>query len=118
MLLATIKLAFDQEGENTTCKGWFVTQKHGLVLTWCKTDKGSTFPLGAGLSAEQVLPIVWAWLQSDEAAKTEMEGWDKDMDHDGHNTMGWRVFVEDWGHVDHEWGAICAIKPAYMWHGK
>jgi hypothetical protein len=118
MLLDALKLVFKQCGTNTTCKGWFVTQKHGLVLTWYKDTKSAPFPLGAGLSAEQVLPIVWEWLKSEEAGKTEMEGWDKDLDHDGHNTLGWRVFVEGWGHVADSSAAICAIKPAYMWHGK
>ena len=42
----------------------------------------------------------------------------KDVDIDGSTSKGWRVFVEDWGHVDNHHTAICCISPSYLWHGK
>lgn len=123
MLLQTLQLAFAQDGivHPATCRGWVVTDKGLVLLSYISsTDKGAQkFPASdRGLTAAQVQPMVIEWLKSEEAATIKLEGWDCNMDHDGHNTMGWRVFVEDWGHVGHWHSAICAITPAYMWHGK
>lgn len=117
-LLDALKLAFAQKGDKTLAKGYFVTKTHGMVLTWWDIDGGkkgySKFP--SPLTAEAVYPLVVAWL--DSKPEVEMKDWDADYDHDGDNEPGWRVFVEDWGHVDNEHSAICAIKPAMMWYGK
>jgi hypothetical protein len=72
------------------------------------------------MSADQIFPLVDNWLHGEfakEVLKTA-DGWDANMDHDGSNSVGWRVYVDDWGHVANNHYAICAIKPAYMWHGK
>ena len=62
--------------------------------------------------------MVQAWLASDEAKQTVKEGWDRDLDHDGSNGPGWRVYCEDWGHVATYSAAICAVKPVWLWYGK
>lgn len=118
MLLATLKLAFEQKGfSNTTAKSWIETEEHGLILCWCKDDKFN--PLPSELTAEQCLPMVEQWLQGDFAKTVKLSKWCENIDHDGDNSLGWQVYVENWGHVGKAKSyAICGIKPAYMWHGK
>lgn len=115
-LLATLELVFKQEGKNTTCKAWKITKKHGLILAWHKDDRFTGLP--AGMSAKTILPLVTSYLESPEAADVELTDWDENEDHDGSNSKGWRVYCEDWGHVDGCFYAICAIKSVYLWHGK
>lgn len=122
-LLATIRLAFSQDGRNTTAKAYFIDPKKGMILLW-HTDKGS-IPFPAPLSAESAATMVWDWLQT--KPDTECVDWDKNLNHDGHNVPGFRAFVEDWGHVatgpnyntsDSCRYAIVAVKPTYLWMGK
>ena len=112
-LLATLRLAFKQEGDRCTAKAYIIDPEKGMILLW-HSDGGTVFP--SPLTPEQVVPIVSAWLATKPDIKCE--SWDKDHDHDGHNSLGWRVYVEDWGHVKSIFHTICAIKPAYLWHGK
>lgn len=114
MLLAALKLAFAQESRNDKpCVAYRVNEK-GITLLW-HAASGST-PLPAPMSAEQVMPIVTAWLDSEP--KVTLEQWEEDIDHDGHNGAGWRVYVENWGHVGNEPYALCAVKPVFLWYGK
>jgi len=118
LLLQTLKLAFAQEGRNTTANAWRETKKHGLILCWTIPDSSpenyNQFP--SELTAEEVFPAVKKYLE--KAEDIEMKDWDANADHDGSNELGWRVYCEDWGHVDDDFYAIVAIKPAYMWYGK
>lgn len=77
---------------------------------------GTDFPVP--ISPELSATIAWDWLQTTEAKEIPHDGLDRDHQHDGHNTLGWRAYVEDWGHVDGQYGSIVCIKPAYLWHGK
>jgi hypothetical protein len=123
MLLATLDLAFNQCGRKMAARAYIIDPKKGMVLLW-HADKGSqSFPVP--LSANAATEMVWEWLQSNP--DIECKDWDEDFDHNGHNTEGWRVFCENWGHVslapsysasDATRYAIVAIKPAYMWMGK
>lgn len=120
MLHATLALAFWQEGwdeRHATAIGWKVDPKHGLVLLWhADSSNAKLFPVP--LTADRVADMVFAWLSSDEAKNIPCEGWDANVDHDGDNEPGWRVYVEDWGHIGNDHYAICAVKPAYNWLGK
>lgn len=69
------------------------------------------------ISPAQAAEMAFQWLESKEAKEVPMEGWDANADHDGSNEIGWRVYTEDWGHVEGDWNCI-AIKPAYLWYGK
>ena len=99
-LLATIKLAFNQDFTpfmqrvEPICKGWAFNKEKGLILLsyFGREDNVNVLP---DMTADQVFPLVEAWLKSDEAKSVEKTGWDRDLDHDGHNTGGWRVYVED-----------------------
>ena len=115
MLLDTLKLVFAQK-DMTVCRAWAFSQKHGLILLW-NPDTDSTV-LPAPMNAEQCLAFVTAWLASAEAKTVEKSGWDGACDHDGSDSTGWRVYCDDWGHVAGFHGAICAIKPVILWHGK
>ena len=59
-----------------------------------------------------------SWLKGEFAKTVILDDWDADMNHDGSNSRGWRVYVGDWGHVGDEMYAICAVKPVFLWHGK
>ena len=117
MLLAALELAFMQRDENTRCVAWQTTEK-GLILL-CDQCKDSTpLPSSKGMTAAGVLPMVIGWLSSVDLNGIEMNMWDDDHDHDGGNSLGWRVYCEDWGKVGGNGSAICAVKPAFMWYGK
>lgn len=119
LLLATLKLVASQVGSNTKFKGWYFNPKKGLVLTWYNDFKRcNVFLSDDGLIAEHVLPMVSTWLKSKEAKSMKLTGWDADLDHDGSNSMGWRVYCEDWGHIEDDHYTICAVTPANMWYGK
>jgi len=121
-LLKALELAFLQRTyrSDPRCIGWTTSEK-GLVLKWAVGSNDTTtnkFP-GNGLLVSEVFPIVWSWLQTPKIIETvELVKWEGNADHDGHNTVGWEVYVEDWGHVGGDSYAICAVKPVYLWHGK
>ena len=124
-LIATIKLAMlDEYDHESKIKGWRYSKTHGLIFLWYLTENQRSDParqqhkFPIPLKAEEVANIAWDWLQSDDAKVVPKEGWDADADHDGSNELGWRIYCEDWGHVESEDGAVFAIKPAYMWYGK
>lgn len=115
MLGLTLRLAFLHNGKNTKATGWKKTKKHGLILYQYDGGDGAiVFPVP--LIAESVLPVVSHYLQSNP--DVEYKDWDENFEHDGDNSIGWRVFCEDWGHIDGSSYGFIAIKPAFMWHGK
>ena len=123
LLEATLTLAFAQHSSQIKAKGYLFDPEFGLVLLWYWPDKLSenhppVQKFMAPLPAEKVAPMIMEWLKSEEAGKVKLEGWDRNADHDGHNSQGWRVYCGDWGHVGRYRGAIVAVTPAYMWHGK
>lgn len=118
MLLKALELAFMQQSAfNPTCSGWQQTKEHGLILCWTANHKDIT-PFPADLTAQQCLPFITQWLAGDFAKDVELSKMCHNADHDGSNSLGWQVYCEDWGHVGEQHYATCAIKPAYLWHGK
>ncbi len=116
MLLKALDLAFVQYGDSK-CVGWRQNDSAGLILCWSASHGGVT-PFPSPLNAEQCTPVVDTWLKSDFAKSVKPGERCEDYDHDGHNSKGWQVYIEGWGHVGNEQYAICAIRPAYLWHGK
>jgi len=119
-LLATLRLV-QMDNNNpiyNKFKAYKISKKHGLILFWYIEKNDTSIPFPTELTAEEVAPIVMKWLNTKEAMETEMSDWDKNIDHDGSNSVGWRVYCEDWGHVDNSNCAVCAIKPVFLWHGK
>jgi hypothetical protein len=121
-LLDALNIAF---AGGTTAKGWaeidtdpssrgawapwsaMETAKR-LVLFW--TADHAMTPLPAPMGPADVEPFVRTWLQAAE--------YGPEPDHDGDNSMGWRVYNEAWGHVGPYRTAICAIEPVWLMHGK
>lgn len=114
MLGAALALAFQQEGERTTAKGYVLDPARGMILLW--HDHPPCVRFLDPLDAEAATEFVWDWLKT--RPEVACVGWDEDADHDGHNERGWRVFCEGWGHVAGNHYAIVAVKPAYLWMGK
>lgn len=98
-------------------EGYRFSQKHGLILLTYLGESKKNIRFPAKLNADQMAEIAFEWLKTDEAKTVPLEGWDSNADHDGSNELGWRVYTEDWGHVDSDWSAV-AIRPAYQWYGK
>lgn len=118
-LINTLKLRFMQHGYVTgqTASAWRFDPNKGLIFYWMMDDKANPFPVP--LDGEQAARVAFAWLQTPAADNfVPIDRWDKDVDHDGSNSKGWRVYTEEWGMVDGDSRTICAIAPAYMWHGK
>jgi len=116
-LAKALDLAFMQHGNKATCTHWVESITHGLILLWGK-ESNDSIALPARLSAANSLTMVEMWLTGDFAKKVKFSKWCDLTDHDGSDTRGWQVYVEDWGHVAEQRYAICAIKPAWCWHGK
>lgn len=118
-LLLALQFAFmDQYKEPNTCKAWEFIPSKGLVLYQYHSDSWPVNKFPAPTTADDVMPMVKKWLLSDEAKQVPLCDWEGDIDHDGCNVKGWRVYLEDWGHIESRWGALCCIKPVYLWLGK
>jgi len=122
MLAATLAIAAQQHGDRPdTFEGWIDDPKKGLILVW-HAEPGKANKFISRLTASQVAEQVWPWLESIKHVKPytlELLQWEGNMDHDGSNSIGWRVYCEDWGHVGPASSyAIVAVKPVYLWHGK
>ncbi len=116
-LLLALELAFLQHGKRTTCSGWSQSKEHGFILHWHRNGTG-VIPFSHDLSLTETFAIVKGWLNGEFAKTLELDGWDRDNDHDGHNGTGWRVYSEDWGKVGGKPYSICAIKRIFVWVGK
>lgn len=121
LLSKTLDLVMSQYASSynkSPISAWKHSKQYGLILYWFHNENDESTPLPCDTDAKGILPIVLDYLSSDKAKEVETRGWDSNSDHDGHNKLGWRVYCEDWGKIDHSHYAICAIKPAYMWYGK
>lgn len=116
-----IKLAFQIQSnyneKGASAKGYIVMPTKGLVFLWHNTPDAIAFP--EPIYAAEAYTFAKQWLSSRDSKQIELkEPWEGDYDHDGSNDLGWRVYVEDWGHVGTNHYSICAVKPCYVWHGK
>ena len=130
LTLAVKTLLLDEYGKQQKVKGWYFSENSGLVLTWSVGDsqqKAIPFTNRMGqpeeIGEEELVNLLWEWLKSDEADKVKLGDWEGDLDHDGSNDTGWRLYVDQWGHVketkhtiDHY--SIAAFKKVYLWYGK
>ena len=73
MLRDTLRLVFQQEGERTTAKAWASRKSHGLILFWWNPDREDAHVFPSPLSADDCVPIIMKWLQSEEAGKVVCE---------------------------------------------
>ena len=123
-----MSFAFTNEyDEALKAKSWSVSEENGLVIYYIlNKDKQTPFP--APITAETAIEFAWEWLNSENRPDVKRSPWCDDLDHDGSNANGWQIYLGEydkdqnhcpsWGNVGGESFAICAIKPAYCWHGK
>ena len=132
--LAVKLLLMDEYSEKISKKvsGWYFSPKKGFVLTWYVGDnqkKAIPFTNRMGqpeaIGVDELVDLLWDWLDSDEAKSVELDGWDKKFtDSDVSNSAGWRLYTDEWGHVNNPDGhtidhySIAAFTKAYMWYGK
>ncbi len=113
-LTKTLELVF----KGSMVEGWKFKKDYGLCLyQHDSTSKKDINRFPVKISPSKASEIVFDWLKSDEAKLVPCKGWDADYDHDGINELGWRVYTEDWGHIDGDRDVV-AIKPCYLWYGK
>lgn len=117
LLAKALEIAFAQEGGKLQKVVAFIkSPTHGLILCWAKDSE--SIPLISPLTHSEILDMVWAYLQTDEAKEVHKEDWEVDPnDGDVSITDGWRIYTEEWGHVNNNQFAICAIKHVYLWWG-
>lgn len=119
MLRDTIRLAFKQCGDKCKALTWIETPENGLILSeYDISSNEKAYKFVTELTADTTVEIVWEWLEKADLSKFILIDWESDCDHDGHNGKGWRCYVGDWGITGGLDGAICAIKPIYLWYGK
>lgn len=122
-LLDALRLAFKNQYDNFkdhTAGSWKITQEKGLILCRGNHQKGGVNLFPTPLTADQVFPIVKQYLEDSNTWDNGkfIDHWDKPINFDGSLSKGWRVYCDDWGHIDGDCDVIIAIRPAYMWHGK
>ena len=72
----------------------------------------------SGLNPDSVMPIINAFLDDDNLTNTTTDDDVNPCDSDISVKRGWRIFCEEWGHIDESWQAIVAIKKVWLWYGK
>ena len=82
------------------------------MLYWYEDSKATKLP--KPLEGKALLAFVFRWLKK---AWQERAAGDE-PDHDGDNSVGFRVFNEDWGHVAGDHSAFVGIQPVWAMHGK
>lgn len=124
---------FDEYGSYHSVKGWSYRKDKGFVLHSYlrENDKNSevkpfTNRIGipTSINKDELVDLLWEWLSSEEASEVVLGDWEEDLDHDGSNDKGWRLYTEHWGHVFNKDGTtidhstLGAFKPCYCWYGK
>lgn len=103
LTLAVKSLLLNEYGQNQKVNGWYFRKDKGLVLCWHIKEKnhGKLFTDRMGnpkpIEVDELVDLLWEWLSSDEADTVEPADWEDDLDHDGDNENGWRLYTEEWG---------------------
>jgi hypothetical protein len=122
-LKKTLELVlYDEYDRHAKVPSYTIDPKKGFVL-FRDATQGNKFPIPLGYPT--LTDIIFEWIHSGVAKNMDLIGWDANADHDGENDLGFRVYVESWGHVElssPSYGdgqyAICAITPSWIWYGK
>lgn len=72
----------------TVCAYKFIKEKGFVLYAYAGSSNDGIIKFPVCLNAKEVAPIVFKWLQSDEAEQVPCNGWDADTDHDGCNELG------------------------------
>ena len=112
-LESLLTVAFANNAPGGDAWGWKeLKDGTGIFLVWSETRDAFRFP--CRLSAHDCAKLVQKWL---EACPKEKRLNDPG-DFDGSVGNAFRLYVEDWGHVDGDHYAIVAIQATWAWYGK
>lgn len=117
--LLELRIKQDCPSNDRIITGYSISKTHGLILYSSdpSTPDGYVkFP--NRLTVKEVMPIVNGFLDNEELTN-DLSDWDvnpKDSDVDCN--AEWRIYCEDWGHIDHGWSGFVAIKKVWLWYGK
>ena len=104
---AAMRIAFS--GRSHKASFYKVSATKGLVFGWSDSMRDG-IKLPFSLDADGAADFATRWLAEQD--------YGKEPDHDGDNGKGWRLYNESWGHVDDDWAAFVAVKPAWAMYGK
>jgi hypothetical protein len=128
--LAVQLLLLNEYNDLQRIRGWYYKKEKGLVLTWYVGEDYRATPFTnrmgqpSDIQLDELVDLLWDWLVSDEAKDVEFGRWENRLeDSDVSEEDGWRLYVDDWGHVgetehtiDHY--SVAAFKPVRLWYGK
>ena len=86
----------------------YSTNGSRLVLYWKESPRATKLPFP--MTLDQAADFASGWLKYAD--------YGDEPDHDGDNDKGWRLYCEDWGHIDRDHCAFAAIEPAWAMYGK
>lgn len=107
---STLKAAlalFNPPGRKVT--GYSEEPGKKLVLYWSNSSPKAV-KLPFPMTLEQAADFAAGWL--------EHADYGHEPDHDGDNGKGWRLYCENWGHVDGDSYAFAAVQPVWAMYGK
>ena len=81
-----------------------------LIFYWADPNLPHFVWLPAGSDAQLIAALARNWLNKAD--------YGPQPDHDGDNGKGFRIYVEDWGHVGGRWEAFLAVAPVWAMYGK
>lgn len=127
--LAIDLLLLNEYGKSDLIEGFRFDSNKGLILTLYKDKKNYksfTDYLGNNikLNNERLCEVLWTWLNTKREEEIIYEKWEENLAHDGSNSLGWRLYTEDWGRIKNKDNittdqySFCAFKPCYLWYGK
>lgn len=111
----------DEYGSFQSPSHYELTCDKGLILYWGKSNyaKDNIIKFPFKQSFELTLQFCKAFLSDDDTwSQSTFNQWEKAIDLDGSLSKGFRIYTEDWGQVNNNDYAICAIKPCWLWYGK
>ena len=97
--------------QHSKIKYW-KADKDRFLLAWTKPGMSTGWTEAPfEMTYEDIAPVIVGWLKN-------TADYGREPDHDGDNGKGWRVYNEDWGHVDHDFAVFAAVKPVWAMYGK
>lgn len=82
-----------------------------LVFAWHENAGKDFIPFVTPIDKDGAHDVVINWLKHSAE-------FDSQPDHDGDNGRSFRIYCEDWGHIDHNHYAFVAIEPVWAMYGK
>jgi hypothetical protein len=90
-------------------EAYIVDDNKGLVFFWSK-DENKSINLPFKLDASGAADFAKRWLAEQD--------YGPQLDHDGDNCKGWRLYNESWGRVEGYTYGFVAVQPAWAMYGK